>query len=427
MPVIQDQASNAFQTQTVTMLGFIEPEAQADVLQSRIYMFLLDSIRTEDLNRGDLFLKRFLEGENGDSGPQAIWNTQHTTIRAMPGLWNVNDVSDEFLPFLRRIVGWTPEIEDIPLALSGNALRRLIATSVAFWKRRGPDDAMLDLINEATDGARVRILDWFDYRVIADEAEMGYTVQGLDIHMITESDENRYNVRIVDDGTLNKVLMKRVVALTRPINERVDISYLGFLDMFQVDGDIDQWGGDTADFAVASGLATLADAAGPVQVHTSSPAAAVWANYTFTFVAKWDTGAGSKVGAGAVFYRTGAGDYYNAVIDSDIAGATYNHLILQKLVAGFPTVLADVDLEDFGLTVSGSDAEFGMRVELFPEVSVTRMRIYIDNVLIVNLTDGSHAQGALGFSTLGSGDVLIVREVEMFFNPMVSDVVDINS
>lgn len=422
---IQDLVSNPLATQTVPMLGFVDLETQlADTLRQKMYLFLLDVLRQEDQDRGGLFLKRFVEGEEGDAGPQNVWDTIHATIRSIPRLWDVNNVPEEFLPYLRRIVGWTSDIEDIPLSLEGNALRRLLANSVSFWKSRGPDDAILDIINQATDGARARILDWFDFRVIMDESEMAYIVQGTDPHMISDGDESRYNIRVVDDGTLNRDLLKRVIGITRPINERVDISYLRFLDLFTVDGDESQWNDDSGILSVASGLATIT---GLGEVYAIVNGAEDWTNYTFTFVAHFnETSAGSN-GSGATFYRTGPGDFYHVYVIGDSTPASdYNHLKLDRHVGGAPTNLADVDLSDFGMLVDfgSADLEFGIQVTV---TSSNVIKVYVDNVKVVEVTDTSHAHGTIGFKTLSALDTLRLREVELFFNPMESDTVDINS
>jgi hypothetical protein len=49
----------------------------------------------------------------------------------------------------------------------------------------------------------------------------------------TPDDEYRSDLRIVDDGALNKTLVKRVLRLMRAAGERWNVTFLDFLDLFQ--------------------------------------------------------------------------------------------------------------------------------------------------------------------------------------------------
>jgi phage tail-like protein len=414
MSVIQDRSFNPLSTQQAGMLGFIPPELVEDDLKLKMYLFILENIRVEDQINGDLFLKRFLDG------PQSVWKTVHDTIRSIPGLWNVATVDAKFLPFLKKIVGWTKEIESIPNALDTIALRRLLSTSVAFWKQRGPDEALLNLLSQVT-GARLRMWDWFDLRFIMDETELGEEHQGHDPHMISlpgppNADERRYNIRIVDDGTLNRQVVRDIAALTRPTLERVEISYIGFLDLFETEGDDTQWTEQVGSLGILGGVLELPGSVADEIAYVSVPGSPDWNNYVATWRIKGELSPSSEFGV--LFYRTGPGDFYAVLIDNNL-----NTLRLVKFVGSVST---QIDFVNFTGTMFQlqPDLYYAIRVEVVPEGATNRIRVFLDSELQIDTSDGSHAEGTLGVLHLNGGSA-VLDELEMFFIPLTTDLVDI--
>ncbi len=138
---ISDQAGNPLAPTTVgSMIGFIEPPATSELLPLDMYDFLIFPIRDLDFKKGDLFVKRFLRGS------QQIWRDTQTTIFGIKDLLSVQDCPDEFLQFLKNLVGWTsdPITERITRDLDFDTLRRLIDASVPLWKTRGPEDTVIN-------------------------------------------------------------------------------------------------------------------------------------------------------------------------------------------------------------------------------------------------------------------------------------------
>lgn len=406
---IQDTAGNLLNTQTSPMIGFIPAGAADDALSLRIYPFLIEVIREEDQNSGNRFVERFLEG------PQAMWDSIDARIKAIPTLWSVTDIEDQYLIYLKWIVGWTSELDFITDDLDAATLRRLIAASVPFWKIRGTEDSMVDILRLTT-AARLRVWNWFDLRWILGETAVGEDWQGYDPWMLSlpgppEYDENRMNLRIVDDGTLNRRLVRNLVKITRPGGERITISYIAFLDQFIVDDDDSQWDHNVlGSTTVASGFMRLSDQQDAV---ANAPGADDWLNYTWTARVRGD----GFVQA----YRTASTDYYFVRFD-----VTNNLIELGYFLAGAPTTLGTVDMEaSFGAFLD-PDLFYAIRMEVMPEAGATRIRVFWDANPVFSVLDPTHAQGSIGFASLAGQD-FDVADVEAFFNPLEEDIIDINS
>lgn len=427
--MIQDLAANPFVTASSPMIGFMPVSvAPARELSLRIYRFLIEGIREEDQTHGARFVERFLEG------PQRMWGQIDTTIRSLPDMWSITKCEDRFLPYLKWIVGWTSELDYITDELDAATLRRLIATSVPFWKIRGTEDALTEILRLTT-AARVRLWTWFDLRFISDETALGEENQGydpwvLDLPGPDAFAENQMNVRIVDDGTLNHRLVRNLVKLTRPSGERITISYIGFLDLFNVDDDSSQWTTVTSFLllppTVANGSMTLASGN---YVFANPSAAFSWQNYVVSVRAK-----GTKIAVDGYF--TAAGDSYLVLVDVE-----NNRVEIYVHVAGVPTLLGFVDVFSlegaFGTpfpsghfgTLHGwiLDPElfYTVRVAFVPENAQTRITVWLDGNFIISVVDGSHAQGTIALPGVYSSGDTVIAEVEMFFNPLEEDFVDI--
>lgn len=406
---IQDAAGNLFVTQTSPMIGYIPLETlTGQELTLKIYPFIIEVIRQEDQDNGAQFLERFLEG------PQEMWSIIDEKIKSLPTLWSVTDIEDRFLPYLKWIVGWTSVLDYITDELDSDTLRRLIASSVPFWKERGTENSIRDILRLTT-AARLRIWNWFDLRYITGETAVGEEHLGYDPWMLSlpgapNYEENRYNVRIVDDGSLNRKLVRDLVRLTRPSGERVTIGYIGFLDLFLVDDDDSQWSHNGIGTSVVEdGLMKLS--AGEDAVISVS-GADNWMNYVVTTRVRGE--------CFYHFYRTASTDFYYVHLD-----ITNNALRVGVTLAGTPTVLSSIDMyTTFGVYLD-PDLFYSLRVEATPEGSATRIKVYFDANQAFSLSDSTHVQGSVGLLS-GSG-LLEVDEVELFFNPLETDEIDINS
>lgn len=421
---IQDLAGNYFQTASSAMIGFVPAsETLTRRTQSlRIYRFLIEGIREADQTDGNRFVERFVEG------PQGIWDGIDASIRSLPNMWSFTDCEDRFLPFLKWIVGWTSELDYITDELDFATLRRLIASSVPFWKVRGTEDALTEIL-QLTTAARTRVWDWFDLRYIADETAVGEVREGYDSWALELPgapgfSENQMNVRIVDDGTLNRRLVRNLVRLTRPAGERITISYLGFLDLFSTDDDSSQWtsssGGPSP--TVEGGTMSIGDTD---SVYANPDAASSWRNYVVSVT--FSGGPYLLLQA----YRSSDGDCYLIFFQgSQVSVYSFSGAVLSP-VADAITYIPDYPvLPDFigvdSWQIFGAELTHTLRVQLTDEAGVTRIAVWLNGNLLISVLDSSHTQGGIGFTgALVPGNTVQIHEVEMYFVPMEEDIIDI--
>jgi phage tail-like protein len=398
------------------MLGYItklEPQA---LLTLKMYNFIIESVRNEDQTRGNAFLQRFLQG------PQEIWAAIVKTIFDLPKLWSITDIPDEWLHLQKGMVGWTPDTDDITNSLDAPTLRRLMASSIPFWKRRGVEDSTEDVVRLVT-GGRAYIVNWFQSRFILDEAHLGVEMDGSDPWLLStpgegEPDAWTYNLRVVDEGTVDRDVVRALARLTRPQNERVLITYLRFLDQFTTDDDISQWDSSNApSITVAGGSLSMLDELSGEDAFVNVELASDWTSY----VARWRVrGSDAFV---LHFYRTGPGDMYLVRVD-----IVANTVALTKLLGGIETTLVTASIASYG-EVLYDDVYYTITVEVAPSLIELQnaIRVQLDGQVIIETeSDGTHAQGTLGVAHDVAGTVE-VDSLEMFFLPGQTDFVDINS
>jgi phage tail-like protein len=415
---IEDTAFNPLVTPaTATMLGYTEPEAEDEALQLRIYMFLIEGIRLADAtDEGNLFLKRFLEG------PQTVWDTNQAHIFALKDLWDINNVPDRFLQYLKRILGWTPDLDNITSALDYDTLRRLIAASAQLWKDRGSEDALGDVL-QLTTSARNRIMGWFDWRWVTDETGLGHEHEGRDPWVVGEADQQVFNVRIVDNGSLNRALVRNLCKLMRPMGERIEINYLLALDLFQTDGDNSQWITEdaAAPLDVLDGVASLEGATDALGAVLAVDGVETWDNYIFTARVKGVFGAGGFDVWGVTFLYTDDENHYAVY-------ATTSGWALVSIVGGTLNILADVGSGGSPhTTATPSDMWVSVRVQVVPEAGDTRIVVYIDGTEVFNVLDSTFSLGPPGIIRLTKDADVTLDEIEVMGLPAESDTIDINS
>ncbi len=414
---IQDLAGNALAAATPgQMLGYTEVSAE-EILTLDIYRFLIKPIRDQDLLYGDLFVQRLL------GGSQSVWETIQSKIFALKDLWSITKCPDAFLTYLKHIVGWTNEAElkRITDALDYDSLRRLIAASVPFWKTRGPEDTIIDLLQLVT-GERVRIWNWFDFRWVLDETELGEDHQGRDPWIISlppvEDAEHRFNVRITDSGDLDRELVINLVKLCRPLGERIEVSFIDFLDRFLVVNEWGQWRLELGTaITVAGGTMALNDTTLLELALIDGDTAAAWANYVAYARIRGGDATTTGRSIGLVFYADGLTNCYSVVLD--IAAAT---VTLGKWVSGVPSNLVTYT---FGAVLT-TEQWFGVRVHVEAEGATNRIKVYVDGEERINTTDSSHSSGTAGVFH-AANTTIETDEVEVFLTPLETETVDINS
>lgn len=413
MPITDIAGNSLAPGSTGQMLGYVEPPEGSEVLSLQIYDFLIRPIREADVIDGGLFVQRFL------AGPQEVWRRIQESIFRVKDLWDINRIEDRFLPYLKNIVGWTPELESpITNRLDSVTLRRLIALSAQLWKLRGTEDAYLALLAIVTT-ERTRIWNWFDQRWILDETAIGQDHQGRDIFMLASPgvgfDEYHSNLRIVDpDGdTLDRALVRNLVRLFRPSGERVTINYIDFLDQFLVDGDNTQWSSPTTDPILVNDRALrLSNDLITETAIATVEYASDWQNY----VAYWRIqGSGENTWFGVLFYWTDEDNWYSFELSWPLG------LRLRACKAGVTTTLASL------VWVVGA-FHYGVRIHVQEVLLGTQIRVYLDSEEIITYLDAAAplTQGTIGV-THTSNSTLILSDCELFQLPAESDFIDINT
>ncbi|PNX50394.1 MAG: hypothetical protein BV456_06855 [Thermoplasmata archaeon M8B2D] len=394
---------------TIQGIGYVETTEEEE-LALEIYRFIIESIRKEDKNL-DLF--------NFVQGPQLVWEQIHRRIFQVKDLWNVSDIEDEYLQYLQSIVGWVGSLTKITQSLNYDTLRRLISVSVRFWKTRGSENSTINILSLATQ-AESRIWNWFDYRWIIDETQLTEEHGGRDSNIINlpgepEYEEYQSNVRIVDNGNLDRTLVKNLLKLTRPCSERITITYIRFLDLFNVDDDKTKWTERSGDLIVLDGTAKFENTALGEAVYATEflPTSYELDKYIIYFRVK--VNCQNSYVSGIEFRSDGSGENsYVVYFDPE-----NQQMVFHKLISGSIS-----NINYFDCSTSGglyNNLWYGLRLDLqYPYI-----KIYLDGRLIFNITDSTYYEGTFGFFT-ELESTIEVDEIEMFELPIETDTIGIN-
>jgi hypothetical protein len=394
---------------TIQGIGYVESSAE-DELSLEMYRFIIESIRKEDEKTLELY--RFLEG------PQQMWSQIHERIFKIKTLWNISEIEDEYLQYLQSIVGWVGDLTKITDSLDYDTLRRLISVSVRFWKKRGTEDSTINILSLTTQ-AESRIWNWFDYRWIIDETQLTEEHYGRDSSIIdlpgtSEHEEYQSNVRIVDDGTLDKTLVKNLLKLTRSCSERISITYIKFLDLFNVDDYKAKWTERSGDMVVSSGTAKLEDTTAEEAAYVTEflPTITTLEKHVIYFRTK--VNCVNNYIAGIEFRSDGTGDNCFVVyFDPE-----HQQMVFHRVISGSKSNFNYYDCSLIGLH---NDLWYGLRLDLqYPYI-----KVHLDGSLIFDISDSTYYQGTFGFFA-EQDSTIEVDEVEMFELPIETDSIGIN-
>ena len=189
----------------------INPNFQHD-----IYKFLHKPLRDIDKKEGNQFLERFLIGKQND------FEAMQARIKTLSTLNDPATIRADLLVYLKDIVGFTSELNNITQDLSENDLRKLISLAVALWKQKGTEPGYSNIIRLFV-GKTARIFNWFDFRFIVGEKAFGEEQLGADSWLISDigveaSEDNSNNVAAL--YTFESSFLDR--SLTR--NEAIGVS-----------------------------------------------------------------------------------------------------------------------------------------------------------------------------------------------------------
>lgn len=348
---------------------------------NQIFDFFVEPIREADRRQGDDFLKRYLVG------PQQIWEDYDAKAKSLGSLWSPADCPENAVQFLAWIVGWTSQLSYVTRELTTDELRRLIQVSAKLWKTRGPETTLVDVLTLVTT-ARCRVINWFGFRWVLGEEYISEEHDGLDPWVISlpggdAMAEYVSNLRIVDDGTLNRNLVERLVELMRAMGETWEITYLGFLDLFTFEGDTTLW-----DLTDAPTLPQVVD--GTLELFdegTVRPlSAAEWrsASY-FAKVRLVDTGTAPSLHLDFLI-DTGSDARYRLELLTEADGSNPSQLTLTKFATdGTPEVIGQVDLHYSYPIYLGT--WYGVRVTVVDDQVERLLTVFVDGAQLLQVVD----------------------------------------
>jgi hypothetical protein len=234
--------------------------------------------------------------------------------------------------------------------------------------------------------------------------------------------EQEYQVRVVDDGSLDRELVRNLVKLTRPLNERVDIFYVGFLDLFVTDGDKSQWTDEAGVSVVSGGTMTLQLNSALESTYVSVDQSLSWSTYSVTWKVKGDAT------FDLLFYRVAETDHYFVRVITALNSVSGRGTIeLWVRNANVNTLLSTEELP-LGFFFS-DELNHCIRVEVVRVGALNAIKVIVDAEIILSVNNGVHTAGSVGIrrQTSNGGGVLTLDEIELFFLPASVDRIDINS
>lgn len=218
-------------------------------------------------------------------------------------------------------------------------------------------------------------------------------------------DEFYTDIRVVDDGNLNRTLVRRILNLMRPISERLRIIYIRAFEDFSFGK------GDLTSLVLGSFIqdSDLKMPAGATEIMETT-GSADWVDPVLQVRVKVESGDSF----GIRFLVQDSLNYYFFKIDVTAQTAT-----LYKVVAGVPSVIGAPQAVDiwpnsfYVLTVMTDKDTFG---------GTTLLKTHIDSNLIHEVNDSQFDKGTFGLES-GAGSVCVVSDIEMFLMPLTYDTV----
>lgn len=376
-----------------------------------MYRSLIKPIR--DLDAPTLFVKRFLKE------PQRQYELTADRIADLATTDDPATCRADLLQYLKAHVGFTSELRAITDRLTTGQLRKLITLAVPLWKKKGTADGLLAIVRLLT-GRTPLYMDWFQFRNILGETQVGEDHLGNDSWVIggsvTINDEFHSHIRLMDDGTLDEVLLIDLMKLFRPLSERIEIAVVDFIDRFD-DPTLDRWV-QAPGYSVAGTLdATTKEMVLPTGagMRMVAPRFATFGAFIDTMVTyKFKLVAANSAHRLMVNYFD-ANNYYQLDI-------TTTSMVLTRVNAGVATAISTVTMAGAPLqVVVGS--YYALRVQtLRASGSGVIVRVYLDSSTFIDLTDATGtAHSGLGTAILASqpaGGEVRVDNAELFNQPL---------
>jgi len=301
------------------------------------------------------------------------------------------------------------------------------------------------IVNEALNGGFVRanINNLADVFVGSDQIGAGGMWGGLDALRVTkdarydvtqativhpatnfleyraeELDEFQMDIRVVDDGTLDRQLTQRLLNLMRPSSERLNTRYIDFYDDFEF---------GKGQFTTIQGSAFVEDVDGLKVLHLNESSlehvqvggASDWTNYLSQF--RCSIRAGHEIELR--FLVQDENNFYAYRLDSDTRMAYF-----EKSVAGVRSDLAppvEVDVEPANLPLYTSYYMLMVSCIENEDTGIVTLRAFLDSNPLFIADDANFTKGTLALYA-PTGSELWCSETEMFQMPLESDRINPN-
>jgi len=167
-----------------------------------IWRFLMQSMRDLDRHYGDLLVWRWLRG------PQKEWEATYARIKSLMKINDPAETPADALQYLKWIVGLTSKLDYLTGGLAEADLRRLISIAARMWKYKGTSKGLVETL-ESMSAKQVRTLNWFHFRVLIEEMEIGHAELYPDVWLLDEPgmSPSTYPDALEVDGVLEMDLL----------------------------------------------------------------------------------------------------------------------------------------------------------------------------------------------------------------------------
>lgn len=216
-------------------------------------------------------------------------------------------------------------------------------------------------------------------------------------------DEYQTDIRIVDEGDLNKILILRILNLMRPSSERINVVFIRFFDDF-LDG--------IGQFETLAGSATV-NTSGQMELQPNSfVRTAVLNDDQFQDVVLQVKAQDTDIGGGefsVTFFVQDIDNYYEFRINT-----TTKIVSLFKVIAGVPTQIGADVIEDI---VPKASYIFTVATSFNGLTGQTQIQTFVDSNKQHEVLDNQFQKGKFGMKT-DSSTLMQVGEIEMFQLPV---------
>lgn len=231
-------------------------------------------------------------------------------------------------------------------------------------------------------------------------------------------DEFQIDVRVVDDGTLDRSVLKSILNLMRPCSERINILYIDFFDDYTAGKG--QWSTQSGSAYVEQTDNKYYFKLPPLSLeHVDVQGSSSWKNYIVQNRVSIYSGNQFEVR----FLIVNSLNYYSFRVDASAKMA-----YLEKVIAGTPVTLASpvqIDIEIANLPLYQPYYVYMVSVFKNEDTGLTSIKCYLDSNVVLQADDNTYSNGTFGLYTY-AGTTIWASECEMFQLPLEYDRINPN-